>query len=66
MNSMRLTERQVRALWRSTWFSNTMESRMMFSSEESLTPDEMTDLEARLYVASHPETVAHIVGMEVE
>jgi len=56
----------VRALWRSTWFSNTMESRMMFSSEESLTPDEMTDLEARLYVASHPETVAHIVGMEVE
>jgi len=43
-----------------------MESRMMFSSEESQTPDEMTDLLARLYVASHPETVAHIVGMEVE
>ena len=62
MNSMRLTERQVRALWTSIHNA----AGWMAVRVDDLTIDEMTDLEARLYVASHPETVAHIVGMEVE
>jgi len=62
MNSMRLTERQVRALW--TSIHNAAGWKAV--SVDDLTINEMTDLRARLYVASHPETVAHIVGMEVE
>ncbi len=68
MNSMRLTERQVQALYYAV-SERTCDPKnriLELNDFDYLEGHEMTDLEARLYVASHPETVDHIVEMEVE
>lgn len=65
--AVRLTQRQVQALWRQAYLTNTAGGLFTAASDSDiLSHDEMIDLEARLYVAAHPELVQHVIELDVE
>lgn len=67
MTAIRLTQRQVQALWRDMYVRNSAGMTLLdIDKAGDLTRDEMIDLEARLYVAAHPKLVQHVIELDVE